>query len=398
MSFKRFHTEDLIYNTLVARPEYEFIVQNGKVYRNNEILADGDFSNKIKHISDGELSFHELNVNRPDDSKIKAFIKKETTRYAYRTVSTSVFDDSSQFQYGNEITQNYPISASLSRIYIPAGIERDDHTFENIYNPSLASKNKKYIRALRNVLASREVFGQSFDYGNLGTKAVNMVCVPAIFYGSKVTEGSIELNYYLSGTLVSQLRDYYKDGVLIETIGDQVGKTAGYAIYEQGIFVLTGSWDLHDVYTDQFTTAVQAPSWLSFGTGITQAGVQLSHGNVVSSSYGVKFKGLNKIPTLTMLAFSEKGEHGYSSNPTFFEAKIEDSHASQLAYKEERRNIKNINSSGLENHSASFKSITYISKVGIYDENKNLIAIASLANPIKKTPKRDFMIKMRIDF
>ena len=78
MSFKRFHTEDLIYNTLVARPEYEFIVQNGKVYRNNEILADGDFSNKIKHISDGELSFHELNVNRPDDSKIKAFIKKET--------------------------------------------------------------------------------------------------------------------------------------------------------------------------------------------------------------------------------------------------------------------------------------------------------------------------------
>ena len=81
-----------------------------------------------------------------------------------------------------------------------------------------------------------------------------------------------------------------------------------------------------------------------------------------------------------------------------FEAKREDSHASQLAYKEERRNIKNINSSGLENHSASFKSITYISKVGIYDENKNLIAIASLANPIKKTPKRDFMIKMRIDF
>jgi hypothetical protein len=36
--------------------------------------------------------------------------------------------------------------------------------------------------------------------------------------------------------------------------------------------------------------------------------------------------------------------------------------------------------------------------VGIYDKDKNLIAIASLANPVKKTEKRDFMFKLRLDF
>jgi hypothetical protein len=62
------------------------------------------------------------------------------------------------------------------------------------------------------------------------------------------------------------------------------------------------------------------------------------------------------------------------------------------------REIKNIAKSDNDHVSASFENVTYISKVGIYDERKNLIAIATLANPIKKTPGRDYMIKMRLDF
>ena len=63
-----------------------------------------------------------------------------------------------------------------------------------------------------------------------------------------------------------------------------------------------------------------------------------------------------------------------------------------------RRRIKNINKSDFANHSASFESNTFITKVGIYDEDQNLIAVASLANPIKKRRERDYMIKMRMDF
>ena len=44
-----------------------------------------------------------------------------------------------------------------------------------------------------------------------------------------------------------------------------------------------------------------------------------------------------------------------------------------------------------------FQKQTFISKVGIYDENKNLIAIANVAEPVKKTEDRDFTFKLKID-
>jgi len=59
--------------------------------------------------------------------------------------------------------------------------------------------------------------------------------------------------------------------------------------------------------------------------------------------------------------------------------------------------IKNIVSSSYTNHSASFKPITYISKVAIYDEDRNLIAIASLARPVKKTEDRSYTFKLKLD-
>lgn len=46
---------------------------------------------------------------------------------------------------------------------------------------------------------------------------------------------------------------------------------------------------------------------------------------------------------------------------------------------------------------AEFEDNTYISKIGLYDEDRNLIGIAKLATPIKKTPNRDFTFKLKID-
>jgi hypothetical protein len=47
--------------------------------------------------------------------------------------------------------------------------------------------------------------------------------------------------------------------------------------------------------------------------------------------------------------------------------------------------------------SASFQKETYISKIGIYDEDRNLIAIAKVATPVKKTEERDFTFKLKLD-
>ena len=54
-------------------------------------------------------------------------------------------------------------------------------------------------------------------------------------------------------------------------------------------------------------------------------------------------------------------------------------------------------SSSYSDQEATFKKETYISKVGIYDEDRNLIAIAKLATPVKKTEERDLTFKLKLD-
>ena len=400
MTYRKFGGQDLIYSTLVTKLEYNFLIFSGSVYKNNNVLLDGDFSNKVTHVANGQVSLHELNVNRPSDSLIYSYIEKDTTRYANRSISTSQFDDQNQFANASQITQSYPMKAGLSRIFVPSGAEFSDHGFSNIGSATTAAANKKYIRSLRNVIESRSIFGQNFSYGDLGTKEVNMICVPGIFYGSKIDKKSIELNYYVTGALVGQLKDVNGDGILIETTGSQAGAIAGMALYEQGIMLLTGSWDISGgSYSDKFfSSSPSAMTWKSFGTGLPVVGTAINSGSVVRSSCEVKFRGTNKIPTLTLFAFAEKGMYNFSVNPTFYVTGSETPESNANKYSEPKRTIKNITTSDFVNFDAPFKSTTYISKVGIYDENKNLIAVATLANPVKKTPDRDYMIKMRLDF
>jgi hypothetical protein len=100
-----------------------------------------------------------------------------------------------------------------------------------------------------------------------------------------------------------------------------------------------------------------------------------------------------------MLAHAEKSEFNFSSNPTFMKKSTSiTGSATAKSFKEQETTIQNVKKSKFTGFEEEFENITYISKVGIYDQDKNLIAIATLANPIKKTEDKDYMIKMRLDF
>ena len=100
-----------------------------------------------------------------------------------------------------------------------------------------------------------------------------------------------------------------------------------------------------------------------------------------------------------MFAHAERGEINYSTNPTFKEkSTLTQGSTTDDSYFASRGRIKNIHKSNFFRSNRAFKNIVYISKIGIYDKNKNLIAVASLANPVKKTELTDFSFKMRIDF
>ena len=321
--------------------------------------------------------------------------------------------------FGDVITGSYPLSASLSRIYIPSGTNLAHFTFDNLPPGTFTPphSNKKYINALKATLTHSTRYSQHFAFSSSsapnpgndiiwdkGQQRINMVCVPSIFYGSRLRPGSISLKYYSSGRLVGQLTDVNKNGELIEQLGSNVGAVAGVALYSRGILLLTGSWDISTnvSYKEKFegpSSATMAAKWLHFGSGLPQVGTPLNTTGLLKSSFQVEFEGENKIPTMTLMAHASRAELNYSINPTYIDkTKQAVPQVTRKSYSESQALIKNTRQLPYTNSTASFERQTFISSVGIYDENHNLIGIAKVATPIKKTEDIDYTFKLKLDF
>ena len=196
---------------------------------------------------------------------------------------------------------------------------------------------------------------------------------------------------------------------------------AGVVLYNEGFLILTGTWNLGtDVQSDYKDdgSANDYPRWTYFGSRMTSgsgdADSDRSHDLSMESKDNLKdgthslenavfylaFSGTNYVPTRTMLAQAPKGRLNHSNNPTYvkFNSVVFDSTGSSGYLEGSKTPIKNIVSSSHKHYSASFAKQTYISKIGIYDENKNLIAISKLATPIRKRELDNLTFKLKLDF
>ena len=122
-----------------------------------------------------------------------------------------------------------------------------------------------------------------------------------------------------------------------------------------------------------------------------------------------------------MYAHAQRGNINYSNNPTF--VNFDDIYNKDMinyktgaygmteksdkkiynfvssSYRQQR--IKNASGGNTSNifpeFTASFKKQVYISKVGIYDDDNNLIAVAKLAQPFKKEEADSISFKLKLD-
>ena len=93
------------------------------------------------------------------------------------------------------------------------------------------------------------------------------------------------------------------------------------------------------------------------------------------------------------------GDLNFSPNPTY--VKYDDDKSPSTGangyFQNNTVSIKNTISSSFYDYNEEFKPQTFISKIGIYDENKNLIAIANLSKPVKKLEDRDYTFRLKLD-
>ncbi len=390
MSIYKFKEEDIFVNTLRLYPKYEFTMYSGTMYINNQQPDSGSFTSASLNVPSGYISLYEMNNDKLSGSNnfIYPFITKNGSLQSFATVSTQQF--SQGFSHGDIITGSYPMSSSLYRNYYSASAPR------------------KHMDALRNTMNHYQTLSQHYEYSssvehNYSTKEVNLISIPSIFYGKSIKKGTVDLRFYVTGTLVGQLVDKNRNGELIQQNGDIAsndGKVAGVVLYNEGFVVLTGSWNLHADQADLIDndTSLKRPAWVYWGSGITG-----QSGTVTGSHTSISFQGDSTIPTITMYAHAPKGELNHSNNPTFIQSGsnivlTSSSNVGGTLYAEnDTAVIKNTVYSPYDNNEEAFKKNTYISKVAIYDENMNVLGVAKVAKPVKKTEDREFSFKLKID-
>jgi len=398
MTLYKFKRNDVFINRIKTHPQCDFHIYDGHIYYNNDVVISGSNTSNVKGVSSGHISLYEMNIDRLASQYIYPFVTKEGSLTSMATVSTDSFNQ--DFNYGDVISGSYPMSASISRQLFSLG-------------PAIINNvpQKRRITALENTLNHYIPLSRHHQFsGTLGDKSyheLNLVSIPSIFYGSSIKKGSVQLDMFITGALVGRVQDIHRNGELVQTLpygSTGSGSVAGVVLYNEGFLVLTGSWNL----TTTTFNYIADPSdkkntkWLYFGAGANDANASLGGGDIPSASFGMSFKGTNYIPTLTMFADAPRGDLNFSNNPTY----TANSHTSSMNtpstgsnyYVEDRTlSAKNVVSSSYSNHTASYEKTTYISKVGVYDKDRNLIAVAKLANPVRKTQDKQYTFKLKLD-
>jgi hypothetical protein len=512
MSYYRFTDDDIFINGIETHPSHNFIIYSGSVFYQNRPFEDATVisgstltaaSGTVLNTPVGSVSLYELNVNRPsilhtwnesektgNKALIFPYIVKSSDHLKFKSISTSSYN---AMTYGTGMTSsyNYPLSASISRELYPLNHLASALDYSARHNRGLSplkynhlnkvkgvfdggnvTVSSSYIEALKNTFSYYTHLSRHYEFTSSartkdnttsqfpngtpawdkGVQQINMINVSAMYYGSSVQKGTVDLKFYVSGSLIGRCQDLNKNGELIETTASYATfdadnlKVAGVVLYNEGILALTGTWAL-DAGTAAYSGnpgSLVSPSWLYWGVGITSSlnvpsetqlgsiskynGVVDYEGsseryNLPSASYSLDFSGSQTVPVLTMFAHAPRGELYWSNNPTFTVSNVTGAVANSASvgsttattenvisgsiqpvfqgdtfYQEDSAfEIKNINSSSFPNQTASFEKTTYISKIGIYDKQQNLIGVARVSRPLKKRITQDFTFKLKLD-
>ena len=91
--------------------------------------------------------------------------------------------------------------------------------------------------------------------------------------------------------------------------------------------------------------------------------------------YNLQFNNTVELNSTVYFCRVNHNEYNYSANPTYLSA-------SKLRVKTKTTDL----------------PVSYITTVGLYNDNNELMAVSKLSEPLKKTPDNEFTIRVRLDY
>jgi hypothetical protein len=210
----------------------------------------------------------------------------------------------------------------------------------------------------------------------------------------KITDASGSNNYFTN----SPAGDY---GILYATASSPDGvyeshghlisgdlKPCGLIYYQAGVVVLSSSIFLDEelgglLHNDVgalsmslgHESAVVRKTQANIHTVMTGTAISGTCDNLRNRIYNISFNNTTELNSTIYFCRANHNEFNYSSNPTYLSS-------SKIRVKEQ----------------AIDSPVAYITTVGLYSADNELLAAAKLSEPIKKTPETELTLRVRLDY
>ena len=317
-----------------------------------------------------------------------------------------------------ESIYDYPfLSSSANHIFdITAGVCASSALYSTT---NVQYKKKKNIYGqMAQVLVGYDITGSVLDFdedGNIlagGTKLKEVFIIPfsRLLVKDEIKKGTFNLelgvtpNYAESGSVFADrilLTDFSgSTGYFVNSPAGEYGVLfatgsthknilksnqrfpAGLLYYQAGIAVITAS-----VFTDEAKGGIlnntfghvkmNGPSTIDedIDAVLTGSLITGSVDNFRTRLYNISFNNTTELNSTIYFCRVNHNEFNYSSNPTYLSG-------SKIRIKEK----------------SSDDPIAYITTIGLYSLANELMAVAKLSEPLKKTPSQEFTLRVRLDY
>lgn len=303
-------------------------------------------------------------------------------------MKTYIFTKNSNFERPRNVSEENYASSSYGTQFSFTPVDNPFKVYRFASSNAYSSSDYRIIDSLKNTINYYKAQDDMFNYDKFKNTPTLLCSLSSFHLGSGIKKGTVSINSYLSGTKIGNLQDKYFDGVLYDSASNN---KAGIVLYREGFILInhTGSLNNTNVkysssYDGLFT---DKPKWINMF-------ISASDSYYCDINYDIK----SDVSTNTTFVFADKNKFNHSNNATYIESGTYTVSTGSLHfYESEQIKVKKTNLSPFNSGSAQFEKQTFISTIGLYDVNRKLIAIANLANPIRKTENREFLFKLKLD-